>query len=119
MLIWIHAPKGFRPSNWVDMLCDIDMAFDLDPHLVDPSYVTVHNERHYVLQVMCSLLDESSEDRVEREALFKEMMSRAAALGLNVTVPQDFPAAFPAWWDWMQVYCLQKKIPLRTYQPDL
>lgn len=116
MLIWIHAPKGFRPSNWVDMLCDIDEAFDLDRHLVEPSYVMVDAQRHYVLQVMCSLLDETSPDRATREALFREIMCRVAALGLWITVPTEFSTAFPLWWDWLLEYCQDKKIILRTHR---
>ncbi len=119
MLIWIHAPKGFRPSNWAEMLCDIDEAFDLERHLIEPSYVTVDSQRHHVLQVMCSLLDETSPERVTREALFREMMCRVAALGLFVTVPDQFPVAFPNWWDWLQDYCAEKGIVLRTHHPSL
>lgn len=119
MLIWIHAPKGFRPSNWVDMLCDIDEAFDLDRHLVDPSYVTVNSQRHYVLQVMCSLLDESGEDIEERHALFRELMCRVAALGLQVTVPQEFAPTYATWWEWLEAYCADKKILLQTYHPEM
>jgi hypothetical protein len=113
--MWIHAPKGFRPSNWADMLCDIDEAFDLDRHLIEPSYITVESERHYVLQVMCTLLDESSPQRETREALFREMMCRVAALGLNLTVPLEFASTFPVWWDWLVGYCSEKKITLRTH----
>ena len=119
MLIWIHAPKGFRPSNWTEMLCDIDEAFDLEKHLIEPSYMVVENERHRVLQVMCSLLDASSPERVQREALFRELMCRVAAIGLQVTVPDQFPVAFPNWWDWLQAYCLEKKVVLRTHHPPV
>jgi hypothetical protein len=117
MLIWIHAPKGFRPSNWVDMLCDMDEAFDLDNHLLEPSYITVESRRHYVLQVSCSLLDESAPEKERREALFREMMSRVAALGLLVTVPDKFGSAFPGWWDWLREFCAQNRIVLRSHHP--
>ncbi|ODT67946.1 hypothetical protein ABS71_10195 [bacterium SCN 62-11] len=33
--IWVVAPKGFRPSAWVEMLIDFDECYDLDPHLID------------------------------------------------------------------------------------
>lgn len=117
MLIWIHAPRGFRPSNWVDMLCDIDEAFDLDRHLIDPAYVTVGSQKHLVLQLACtSLLDEAAPQRTTREALFQEMMARAAALGLQVTVPDGFARTYPAWWDWLRSFCGQKRVVLRTHQ---
>lgn len=119
MLLWIHAPKGFRPSNWVDMLCDIDEAFDLDRHLLDPCYLTVESVRHYVLQVRCSLLDEDDPQRVTREALFREVIARVAALGLNVTVPGEFSSAYPAWWEWLRNFCAEKKITLRTHDPQV
>jgi hypothetical protein len=97
------------------MLCDIDEAFDLDRHLVEPSYITVESQKHYVLQVMCSLLDEAGPARETREALFREIMCRVAALGLNVTVPDQFGPSFPVWWEWLQEYCAEKNIALRTH----
>ena len=101
------------------MMCDIDEAFDLEKHLIEPSYMTVEGERHHVLQVMCSLLDESSPERVQREALFTELMCRVAGIGLQVTVPDQFPMAFPNWWDWLQTYCAEKNIVLRTHHPPV
>lgn len=116
MQIWIHAPKGFRPSNWVDMLRDIDVAFDLDPHLVDPCFVTINKEKHYVLFVMCSLLDQGLPQAAVREALFQEMMAKAASLGLNVTVPSEFAAVYPSCWNWLETYCREKQIALNIHQ---
>ena len=116
MQIWIHAPQGFRPSNWVDMLRDIDVAFELDPHLVDPCFITVNQEKHYVLFVMCSLLDEGLPQAEVREALFQEMMAKAASLGLKVTVPHEFAATYPRWWSWLEPYCREKRIELNTHE---
>jgi hypothetical protein len=118
MLIWIHAPKGFRPSNWAEMLCDIDEAFDLERHLVEPSYVMVDSQRHHVLQLMCSVLEEGPH-RSTGEALFQELMQRVAALGLLVTVPDRFPTAFPHWWDWLREFCAEKGVVLRLHHPSM
>ena len=112
MQLWIHAPKNFRPSNWVEMLRDIDVAFGLDQYLVDPCFVTFDGEKHYVLFVMASLLDEVGGRRQEREALFREMMDRAASLGLMETVPASFSVAYPQWSGWLQSFCQTKRIQL-------
>ncbi len=117
MQIWIHAPKSFRPSNWVDMLRDIDVAFGLDPYLVDPCFVVLDGEKHYVLFVMCSLLDEGGVQAKEREALFREMMAKAVSLGLMITVPSEFAARYAQWWDWLEPFCLQGGVRLNTHQP--
>lgn len=114
MEIWIHAPRGFRPSNWVDMLRDFDVAWDLDPYLVDPRYVKIGDESHHVLALLTTLLEEHKTEKKARESLFKEMMSRAAEIGLHVSVPAEFADRFPHWWIWIQEYCAKESIPLDT-----
>ena len=57
MEIWIHAPKNFRPRDWVERLQDFDVVFGLDPYLVDPRIVDVDSEKREVLAVLCTLLD--------------------------------------------------------------
>lgn len=117
MVIWIHAPKGFRPSTWPEMLCEIDEAFDLDSHLVDPGYQVLNGSSHQALQVLCSLLDESGDKVERRAALFRELMSRVASLGLQVTVPEGFSRAYPTWWQWLEEFCAKNKIVL-TKEPS-
>lgn len=114
MEIWIVAPKGFRPSSWVDMLCDIDEAFDLDPHLVDPCYEIIDGRKCKVLVMMSTVLNDTTHEKTAREELFKEVMCRAAALGLNVSVPEDFAGVYPTWWVWLQEYCDKAKLTLST-----
>lgn len=117
-MIWIHAPKGFRPSNWASMLCEIDEAFDLDSHIVDPAYVVVNGRHRLALQVKCSLLDDSGDEQDKRAQLFRELICRVAALGLEVTVPPGFAKAYPTWWSWLQETCHRDKIELTVEEPQ-
>lgn len=116
MEIWIHAPKNFRPRDWVERLQDFDVVFGLDPYLVDPRFVSVDSEKREVLAVLCTLLDRGDKHDQARENLFKEMMSRAASLGLSVSVPATFPKSYSKWWEWLKSYCKDEEIPLDFHE---
>jgi len=108
--LWVRAPHGFRPSNWVDMLCDFDVGCELDPYCVDRrSYAGLE-----LLTLQASLLDPLPEHPEARRGLFWEMLNKAARLGLFVHYDETFPAEFPDWWTEIEKYCVDNCIQIST-----
>ena len=114
--LWVIAPKGFRPSNWVDMLKDFDVAFNLNPYLVDPCMVDTDGDskKEEVLVVCLELLDPSDSEVTLRQSLFWEMLERAARLGLHLSFPQRFQEQFGDHWPRVESFCSEHRIQFAT-----
>ena len=106
--IWVVAPPGFRPSQWVEMFRDYDSAYDVDPHLVRERCVASRD----VLVIEGQILDELHTQADRRLACFWELMNKVAALGLELSChPQLADARGPAWTA-VLTFCQSRGIPV-------
>ena len=114
--IWVIAPKGFRPSNWVDMLRDFDVAFELDPYLIDPGFIDgAHGHREEILVIRLELLDAESvvnptAEQSARHSLYWEMLDRVASLGLQISFPTRMATEHADAWATSLEFCRNRKI---------
>jgi hypothetical protein len=104
--IWVVAPKGFRPSQWVEMLIDFDEAYDLDPHLVDRRL----HQGAEILVLHTQLLDPAHPEAIKHNTLLWEMLDKIARMGLIVRAPEGLAQRFPELWDQVMAFCTQRKV---------
>jgi hypothetical protein len=119
--IWVIAPRGFRPSNWVDMLRDFDVAYNLDPFLVDPGFVEhPGGHREEILVIRLELLEQQADAQEFqlRHDLFWEMLERVGSLGLTVSFPERMAREHPEAWAKAVDYCGQNAIKYANRQTN-
>lgn len=104
--IWVTAPRGFRPSQWCEMLIDYDEAFDLDAHLVDRR---LHNG-HEVLVLRTDLLDSSHPLAIRHTTLLWEVLDKVARMGLIVQAPAGMETRYPELWNQVVAFCSQHQV---------
>lgn len=103
--IWVVAPPGFRPSQWVEMLMDFDEAFELDPFLVDRRL----DESGEVLVLSTRLLDPA---HPRHQSLLWEMLDKVARMGLIVRPPQGIELRYPEPWARVLAFCGERQVRL-------
>jgi hypothetical protein len=108
MQIWVVAPRGFRPSQWVDMLVDYDEAFEVDRYLVDRGYV----DHHEILVIAAEMFDPKAEQADQQIACLWEVLGKVSRLGLTLNVHPEFVVHKPEWWQQLQVFLQTHPIPL-------
>ena len=92
--LWVVAPRGFRPSQWVEMLRDYDTAYGIDPHLVDESVV----DHQDIMIIEGEILDPDHPRAERRLACFWELMEKVAEMGLHLSCHPDFLKERADWW---------------------
>lgn len=108
--IWVVAPPGFRPSQWVEMFRDYDSAYDVDPHLVRERSVASGD----VLVIEGQILDELHAQADRRMACFWELMNKVAALGLELSCPAQLAHVRSAAWTAVETFCQTRGIPIHA-----
>lgn len=106
--IWVLAPPGFRPSQWVEMLMDFDEAYDLDPYLVDRR-CGEHGE------VLVLSLDLLNPNEPQHQALLWEMLDKVARMGLILRPPTGLELRYPEVWGRVLAFCGERQV--RVEQP--
>lgn len=106
--IWVVAPAGFRPSQWVEMLIDFDEAYELDPHLIDRR----RTEEGECLVMSVELLDPAHPLAQRHNVLLLEMVDKIARMGLTVRLPGGLGERYPAAWADFEKICLARRVLL-------
>ncbi len=106
--IWVVAPRGFRPSAWVEMLIDFDECYDLDAHLIDRR----RGEDCEVLVMSTELLDASHPLAARYRELLLEMLDKVARMGLILRPPAGVRERFPVTWGELETFCADRKVAL-------
>jgi hypothetical protein len=106
--IWVVAPKGFRPSAWVEMLVDFDECYDLDAHLIDRR----QGEHCEVLVMSTDLLDGTHPLAPRYRMLLLEMIDKIAHMGLILRPPAGVRERFPITWGELELICADRKVAL-------
>lgn len=106
--IWVVAPKGFRPSQWVEMLIDYDEAYDLDAHLVDRRLL----DGSEILVLHTELLDASNPQSIKYNTLLWEMLDKVARMGLIVRAPAGVAERYPDVWNQVMAFCAQRQVKM-------
>ena len=96
--LWVVAPKGFRPSQWVEMLVDYDEAYEVDPYLVDRGYLD-HRE---ILVISGEMFDRKADQADLQQACLWEVLGKVSRLGLILNFHPHFPEVYPDSWAQLQ-----------------
>ncbi|MEW6278923.1 MAG: hypothetical protein AB1758_09895 [Candidatus Eremiobacterota bacterium] len=102
--LWITAPPGFRPSQWVDMIKDVDHLFGLEDDLVDTRF----GPEGQFLTLRADLLDPAHPLREAREKLFFEVLDKAQTFGFSLSADPELGELLPR----VQAECASRGIPL-------
>jgi hypothetical protein len=89
--VWVVAPKGFRPSQWCEMLIDFDEAYDLDPHLIDKRC----HGREEIMVMQPELFDHSHADARAHLQLVADILEKIARMGLSLNYHPRLQQARP------------------------
>lgn len=106
--MWVVAPKGFRPSAWVEMLVDFDECYDLDPHLIDRR----QGEHGEVLVMSTELLEGTHPLAPRYRMLLLEMIDKIARMGLILRPPTGVRERYPITWGELELICADRKVAL-------
>jgi hypothetical protein len=98
--LWVVAPKGFRPSQWVEMLVDYDEAYEVDPYLVDRGYL----DHHEILTISGEMFDPKAVQADMQQACLWEVLGKVSRLGLILNIHPHFSDAFPDSWAELQKF---------------
>ena len=92
--IWVVAPRGFRPSQWVEMLRDYDVAYGIDPYLV----TECRRDQHDFMIIEGEILDPGHPEATARLGCFWELLDKVAEMGLHLSADPTFIQERPEWW---------------------
>ena len=106
--IWVVAPRGFRPSQWVEMLRDYDSCYDVDPHLIDERVVD-HKD---ILIIEGEILDPEHPQAEARLACFWELLEKIAEMGLHLACDPTFLSQRADWWAPVEAFRVQRGLTI-------
>ena len=90
--MYVIAPKGYRPHDWVERLMNWDECAELDADLVYPKFV----EGRELLVVRAELLDEEHSDRASRMNVFIQVLNFVKENGHTLTIDSRLETNVPS-----------------------
>ncbi len=106
--IWVVAPRGFRPSQWVSMLRDYDTAYGVDDHLIDER-VLDHKD---ILIIEGEILDPEHPESEARLACFWELLEKIAEMGLHLSCDPAFLSQRADWWAPVEAFRVERGLTI-------
>lgn len=108
--LWVMAPRGFRPSQWAEMLIDFDEAYDLDPELVDKR----SKGREDILVIQGRLFAELYDSCKIHQALLLDVLGKVAGLGLALYYHPKLADQDPPLVEKVRQLCQEQRIPVQS-----